>query len=201
MENERKIVAVVKSPTKYEHFRESKGFSLAEIKKAGKSVELLKKLNLKVDYFRISVHDSNVEKLKNLKPFETKQKKREPFVFKEKKRRPFKPKKERIITKSEKASETIPKKKVAKPTLIKEKEVKAEPAPAIEKALKVETNKTPLTQLSGLGPATEKKLVELGIDCVEELCKKNPEDLKQTIKGVSEKKIKNWIEEGNELLK
>jgi len=201
MEKESKIVATVKSPTRGKPLREGKGFSLAEIKKADKSVGMLKKLNVKIDYFRNSAHDSNVEQLKNLKPLETKGEKRKPFVFKEKKRRPFKPKKDKAITKIEKVSKLVAKKEVAKPKIVKEEEVKPEPAPAVVVTTKDESKKTPLTQLSGLGSATEKKFVELGIDCVEELCKRNPEEVKQSIKGVKEERIKKWIEEGKDLLK
>ena len=63
-----KPIANVKSPCMDSHERGGNGFSLAEIKAADKTVQLLKQLNIKIDYFRKSMHVENVELLKTLKP-------------------------------------------------------------------------------------------------------------------------------------
>ena len=190
MESNKKIVAMVISPAKDAHKRKAKGFSLGEIKEAGKTVELLRKLNVDIDYFRKSKHESNVEELRKLKDTKKKAKKKKPFVAKEKKRTPFKPK----ASKPEKK----PVKAVKKAPATKKERVKKEPK-AIKKELpKAET--TALTSLSGLGPATAKKFEELGVSCAEELVKEDPAELAKLIKGVSEVRIKNWISECKELL-
>ena len=190
MESNKKIVAMVTSPAKDAHKRKAKGFSLGEIKEAGKTVELLRKLNVDIDYFRKSKHESNVEELRKLKDTKKKAKKKKPFVAKEKKRTPFKPK----ASKPEKK----PVKAVKKAPATKKERVKKEPK-AIKKELpKAET--TALTSLSGLGPATAKKFEELGVSCAEELVKEDPAELAKLIKGVSEVRIKNWISECKELL-
>ena len=67
MESNKKIVATVISPARDARTRKAKGFSLGEIQEAGKSVELLRKLKVDIDYFRKSKHESNIEKLKKLK--------------------------------------------------------------------------------------------------------------------------------------
>jgi ribosomal protein L13E len=189
MESNKKIVAMVTSPAKDAHKRKAKGFSLGEIKEAGKTVELLRKLNIDIDYFRKSKHESNVEELRKLKETGKKAKKKKPFVAKEKKRTPFKPK----ASKPEKK----PVKAVKKAPATKKERVKKEPK-AIKKELpKAET--TALTSLSGLGPATAKKFEELGVSCAEELVKEDPAELAKLIKGVSEERIKNWIIECKEL--
>lgn len=222
-----KPIANVKSPSKSNYYksRNGNGFSLSEIKKAGKSVQLLKELGVKIDFFRKSTHNFNVEKLKSLKSVEKKTKKRESFVKKEKKRTPFKPeppKKKR--TKS--AKKITPKKKQISKTRI---EVVKEPKELIEKkfdegkklakedikikmedvqkvseeAIKKEKKKggTPLTQLTGLGLTTAKKFESIGVSSIEELIKKNPEELAKLIKGASAVRIDTWIKEGQELLK
>ncbi|MBA7568486.1 hypothetical protein ES708_10215 [subsurface metagenome] len=84
MVNNKNTVAVVISPAKAAHKREAKGFSLSEIKEAGKTPELLRALNISVDYFRRSKHELNVEQLKKLKPVSKKVKKKKPYVLKEK---------------------------------------------------------------------------------------------------------------------
>ena len=181
---------MVISPAKDAHKRKAKGFSLGEIKEAGKTIELLRKLNVDIDYFRKSKHESNVEELRKLKDTKKKAKKKKPFVAKEKKRTPFKPK----ASKPEKK----PVKAVKKAPATKKERVKKEPK-AIKKELpKAET--TALTSLSGLGPATAKKFEELGVSCAEELVKEDPAELAKLIKGVSEVRIKNWISECKELL-
>lgn len=47
--------------------RKGKGFSLLEIKRAGLTITEAKKLGIVVDIRRRSIHDENVEKLKQLK--------------------------------------------------------------------------------------------------------------------------------------
>ena len=196
MESNKKIVAMVTSPAKDAHKRKAKGFSLGEIREAGKTVELLRKLNVDIDYFRKSKHENNVEELRKLKDAEKKGKKKKPFVAKEKKRTPFKPKAPKPEKKPDKKVVT---EKPAKPTkAAKKARVKKEPK-AIKKELpKLET--TALTSLSGLGPATAKKFEELGVSCAEELVKEDPAELAKLIKGVSEERIINWIKECKELL-
>ena len=187
---------MVTSPAKDAHKRKAKGFSLGEIREAGKTVELLRKLNVDIDYFRKSKHENNVEELRKLKDTEKKGKKKKPFVAKEKKRTPFKPKASKPEKKPDKKVVT---EKPAKPTkAAKKARVKKEPK-AIKKELpKLET--TALTSLSGLGPATAKKFEELGVSCAEELVKEDPAELAKLIKGVSEERIINWIKECKELL-
>ena len=199
MESNKKIVAMVTSPAKDAHKRKAKGFSLGEIKEAGKTVELLRKLNIDIDYFRKSKHESNVEELRKLKDTDKKAKKKKLFVAKEKKRTPFKPKASKPEKKPVKKVVTEKPTKTAKKVPATKKErVKKEPI-AIQKELpKAET--TALTSLSGLGPATAKKFEVLGVSCAEELVKEDPAELAKLIKGVSEERIKNWISECKELL-
>lgn len=197
MEIKQKPIADVKSPSKKKHLREGSGFSLNEIKKAGKSINLLKELNIKIDYFRNSVHSENIEKLKAIEIPKKKGKKREPFVKKEKKKTPFKPISE--------------KRKVKKPQKPKVPPVKAIPKPKKKekvKPIKIETIKEvttptgiPITELPGLGATTAKKFYELGVNTVEELVKENPEELATLIKGVSLERLIKWIEDGKELIK
>ena len=80
----KKIVASVKSPARDAHLRVGQGFSLAEIKAAGKTVILLKELNIKIDYFRKTAHEWNIQQLKALKPLKRKKKEKEPYLSKEK---------------------------------------------------------------------------------------------------------------------
>jgi len=203
MENNKNIVAVVISPAKDAHKREAKGFSLSEIKEAGKTPELLRALNVNVDYFRKSKHELNVEQLKKLKPVSKKVKKKKPYVFKEKKRTPFKPKVEKVRKKPAKVEKTEEKPKITKkaPPPKKEiEEVELKPAKK-EKKEKSKSEKTKLTSLTGLGPSAAKKLEGLGVSCVEELIKENPGELAALIKGLSEERISKWCDEGKEILK
>ncbi|MFW9773979.1 MAG: ribosomal protein L13e, partial [Candidatus Thorarchaeota archaeon] len=78
METKDTANAIVYSPSKAHNLRKGKGFSLAEIREAGKTVQLLKKLNIPIDYIRQSTHKENVEKLEKLKISEKKGKKRKP---------------------------------------------------------------------------------------------------------------------------
>lgn len=206
MVNNKNTVAVVISPAKDAHKREAKGFSLSEIKEAGKTPELLRALNISVDYFRRSKHELNVEQLKKLKPVSKKVKKKKPYVFKEKKRTPFKPKVEKVRKKPAKVEKTEQKPKITKKAPPPKKEVeKVALSPAKkekkEKKEKLISEKTKLTSLTGLGPAAAKKLEELGVSCVEELIKENPGELAPLIKGVSEERLSKWCDEGKEMLK
>jgi len=204
MESNKNIVAVVISPTKDAHKREAKGFSLSEIKEAGKTPELLRALNVNVDYFRRSKHDFNIELLKKLKPVSKKVKKKKPYVFKEKKRTPFKPKVEKKVRKKPaKVEKTEQKPKITKkapPPKRKVEKVAIAPTKK-EKKEKLKSEKTKLTSLTGLGPAAAKKLQELGVSCVEDLIKENPGELAALIKGISEERISKWCNEGKEILK
>ncbi|MFX1315550.1 MAG: helix-hairpin-helix domain-containing protein [Promethearchaeota archaeon] len=196
MESKQKLIVMVKSPAKDAHLREGNGFSLKEIKESGKTTTLLEQLNIKIDYFRKSSYSENIKKLKSIEVPKKKRAKREPFVKKEKKRTPFKPKEEKPRIKR------APKPKVTakKPVKPKPKVVKKEKPIIKEKAI-VEEFGTPLTNLSGLGAATAKKFIELGVNSMESLIKENPEELALLIKGVSEERLKKWIEEANEILK
>lgn len=199
MSSNKKIVAMVISPAKDAHKRKAKGFSLGEIQEAGKTVELLRRLNVDIDYFRKSKHESNIEELRKLKDTGKKGKKKKPFVAKEKKRTPFKPKVSKPEKKAvKKVVAEKPAKAVKKAPAPKKERVKKEPKPIKKEILKAETTK--LTSLSGLGPATAKKFEELGVSCAEELVKEDPAELASLIKGVSEERIKNWINECKELL-
>ncbi len=202
MEKELSSVAIVKSPTKGVNMREGNGFSLKEIKEAGKTIELLKKLNIKVDYFRKSSRSENIEKLKSLEIPKVEKKKKKPFVMKEKKRTPFKPKLEKPKSKIQKPKTKKPVKKEVKPTPEKPKPKKKEKIEIVKlEKIPDETTGTPLTELSGLGSATAKKFIEIGVSNVEDLLKENPDEIAALVKGVSLKRLKNWIEEGKELIK
>ncbi len=196
MEEPRKIVAaMIKSPRRDANIRKGSGFSLGEINKAGKTVVLLKNYNIKIDYFRKSIHQSNIDVLKSLSLPEKKGKKRKPYTPKEKKikAKPFKMKK-----------------KMAPPKTVKEdnkeslKKKEVPPKPKIVKKQKITTKKEMkallLTDLSGLGVATAKKFQQVGVENISDLCKENPKELAMLVKGCSEDKIKKWIDEGKELL-
>lgn len=198
MGSKKNLVATVKSPAKDGHIREGVGFSLTEIQEAGKDINVLKALNINIDFFRKSIHPENIEKLKTLK-IESERKKKRPFIKKERKRTAFKPKTEKIVEKVEETIEEIPVKK--KKEIKKKPGKKAKPeAVKVEKAPE-ESKGIPLTELSGLGAATAKKFNALGVNSCEDICKENPEELAALIKGVSVEKLKKWIEEGKELIK
>ena len=187
MQIKQKLIAVVKSPSKNAYLREGNGFSLSEIKQAGKSIQLLEDLNVKIDYFRKSIE---IPKKKG--------KKRESFVKKEKKKTPFKPKTEKPKVKKPVKPKAPPAKAPPKP----KKKEKVKPI-KVEKIRKVPIKPTarPLTELSGLGATTAKKFIELGVTSVEDLVKEKPDELSTLIKGVSVERLIKWIEEGKELLK
>lgn len=199
MENKSNIIAFVKSPSKNAQLRESHGFSLKEIKEAGKSIDFLKKSKIKIDYFRKSAYPENIKMLKSFKfSVPEKKKKKKPFAKKEKQRTPFKPIEEKI----KKKPKVTPVKPVPKPI----KKERAKPAkeeikkPVKIKEAPVQVTGKPLTELSGLGTATANKFIELGVNDIETLCKENPEELALLIKGVSLERLKKWIEEGKELI-
>ena len=197
MENKVELNATVKSPEKGSHLRVSRGFSLKEIKEAGKDINQLKGLNVNIDYLRKSSYPENIDVLKNLKVAKKEKKKKKPFIPKEKRRTVFKPKKEKPKVEMKKPIDKL----IAKPTIKeKVKPVKKEKAkPKKIEKVEEEEKGCALTELSGLGSATAKKFNELGVDTVETLCKEDPEELALLIKGVSAKRIKKWIEEGKEL--
>jgi len=203
MENtEKKIVATIKSPTRGVGYREGHGFSLAEIAASGKSLRQIKDLKLKIDYFRKSAHNENIELLKTVKITQKKEKKGKKikrYVPKEKRIKKAKPKiKKKTPVKEELPPDEEPiieKKPKEKASPIKKVKVKK---PKPEKEAEVEG--IPLTDLSGLGPATAKKFKEVGVQSVEQLCEEVPEELAHLIPGCSEDRISKWVEEGKELL-
>ncbi len=199
MEKEPSIVAIVNSPTKDAHKRKGTGFSLKEIEDAGKTPELLRKSNVKIDYFRKSAHPENIEMLKSLKASKLEKKKKKPFILKEKKKTPFRPKVEKIKPKPKKSIKEKSKVAVAKPVPKPKKKEKVKPS--ILEEIPTKPVGTPLTELSGLGGATANKFIELGVNNVEDLCKENPEELVALIKGVTLDRLKKWINEGNKLIK
>ena len=202
MESKTKLIAIVKSPAKDKYLRKGNGFSVEEIIQAGLTIELLKKLNIKIDFFRKSVYPENISKLKSIEVPKKKGKKKQPFVKKEKKRTPFKPKKEKPMVKPSKIIEKAPKKPPVKPKPKKPKAVKKEEVKPVKiEKVKIEDKGTLLTELTGLGATTAKKFIELGVNTVEDLCKEKPEELAPLIKGVSVDRLQKWIEEGKELLK
>jgi large subunit ribosomal protein L13e len=194
MQKSREINATVISPSRNMNFRKGRGFSLSEIKQAGKSVQELRSMRIPIDNMRKSAHKENIEILKNLKALQTKTKKREPFTPKERRRTEFKPKEKKKTIKKDKVSAPEKAAAVVKPAPIKEK-----PKEAVVESKVTPEGRLPLTELSGLGPATEQKFVELGVNSVEELLLEDPSELGQLIKGCSEERIKKWMEEGKEL--
>jgi len=106
MENKKNIVAMVISPAKDAHLRKGKGFSLSEITESGKTVEILRDLNMDIDFFRKSKYETNIKELKKLKPVSKKTKKKKPYEFKEKARTAFKLKVEKAKKKPAKITET-----------------------------------------------------------------------------------------------
>ncbi len=199
MEKKPTLIAMVKSPAKDAYLRRGDGFSLKEVKDAGKSVDLLERLNIKIDYLRKSSHPRNIEQLKALEIPKLEKKKKKPYVKKEKKRTPFKPKEEKARPKPKRIVKEKPRETPTKPKRKAEKKEKIKPV-KLEK-IPIKAVGIPLTELSGLGAATAKKFNELGVNNVEDLCKENPEELSTLIRGVSIERLKKWIEEGKELIK
>jgi predicted flap endonuclease-1-like 5' DNA nuclease len=195
METKNALKPMVKSPSKDAHLKAGKGFSLSEIEASGHSISVIKKLKIKIDYFRNSSHEDNISLLKSINIPASKDK-REPFVQKEKKRTPFKPE----IKKIKKKPTSAPKKSETKSKVIKEEKPQKEIKKQETKLKPIETDATPLVKLSGLGPARAAKFNEIGVNCVEDLLKENPQELASLIKGCSEEKIIKWIEEGKNLI-
>lgn len=198
MENKIELSSTVKSPARESFLRKGEGYSLKEIQEAGRNVNQLKKLDIKIDYFRKSCHPENVERLKALKVKEKKEKGRNPFVKKEKRKTAFKPKKEKPIVKPKEILLVTPKKPAEKKKLKAAKKEKIKPIK--KEKVKIEELGRSLTLLSGLGAATARKFAELGVNTIEELCKENPEELASLIRGVSIERIVKWIEEGKEII-
>jgi predicted flap endonuclease-1-like 5' DNA nuclease len=195
MQKNKEMSAIVISPSRNVHFRKGRGFSLEEIHQAGRKVNELRNQNIPIDFLRKSAHKENIDVLVNLKLPKSTSKKREPFKPKEKRRTEFKPKAERTKVRKEKVLAPEKVRPVVKPAPIKEtpKVAKAESTTA--------KGRMALTELSGLGPTTEKKFNELGVNSIEELLLEEPSELGQLIKGCTEDRIKKWIEEGKELVK
>lgn len=66
MNSREEIFPVVKSPST-KKLRKGRGFSMEELKQAGVTIELAKKIGIRIDKRRKSVRQENVEKLKELK--------------------------------------------------------------------------------------------------------------------------------------
>lgn len=218
----KKSIAEVKSPSREGHLRDGNGFSLAEIKAAGKTIALLKELNVNIDYFRKSMHEWNIEQIKALNPPKKKLKKKRPYLPKEerikarrKAKRKVKPKEEMAILPEIEGLEIVPgavepesiiEKKAAKtkPTPVAKAKAarvaKATAKPTLTKTIIAKEKEIPLTKLSGLGATTSKKFKELGVNSIQELLKEDAEELSMLISGVSPERIKKWIQEGKELL-
>ena len=199
MENtEKKIVATIKSPTRGAGYREGHGFSLAEIAASGKSLRQIKDLKLKIDYFRKSAHNENIELLKTVKITQKKGKKKKEYVPKEKR-----VKAKLKIKKKTPVKEELP--PVEEPIIEKKPKGKASPIKKVkvkkpEPEKEAEVEGIPLTNLSGLGPATAKKFKDVGVQSIEQLCEEVPEELAHLVPGCSENKISKWVEEGKKLL-
>ncbi|MBD3215289.1 MAG: hypothetical protein GF311_21960 [Candidatus Lokiarchaeota archaeon] len=195
---EKEVISVVQSPARDHHLRTGDGFSLGEIEKSEKTIEQLKDLGIRIDYRRQSAHEINIETLNQLELPEKKKEQRAPFVKKEKKRTPFIPLEERKKDeKLEEVEEKIEKKPEKKKVEKKPKEVK-KPKEKPKKAPKEKT--IPLTKLHRLGPKTEEKFKEIGINSVNDLVKENPDEIGTLVDGCSEDSVRSWIEEGKKLL-
>ncbi len=127
-----------------------------------------------------------------------------------KKKKEYVPKEKRVKAKQKIKKKTPVKTKLpsAEEPITEEKQKKKIKASAPEK-IKVkkpkpekeaEVEEIPLTNLSGLGPATAKKFIEVGVKSVEQLCEEVPEELAHLIPGCSEDRISKWVEEGKKLL-
>ena len=113
------------------------------------------------------------------------------------------PKKAETVSEVKEKVKAIPKEKIV--PLVEEipkEKTKLKEKKKVEKKAKVKTEEkgTPLTSLSGLGSTTAKKFMEVGVNSVEELIEEKPEELILLISGVSEERLKKWIDEGKILL-
>ncbi|MFX1259506.1 MAG: ribosomal protein L13e, partial [Promethearchaeota archaeon] len=199
MENtEKKIFSKVKSPAIHNtRLKKGNGFSLSEIKAAGKTVALLKELKIKIDYFRKSSHKFNIEQLKSLKPSKKKGKKRKPYIPKEKRikikrivkkkispvkvakvtpKKPLaieKPMEHIVVEPVEEGLEKTTKEVIEEPM----EEVVEKPVKEIKAKVKDIEKGIPLTKLKGLGPTTAKKFTEIGVSNIEILILEDPKEL------------------------
>lgn len=157
--------------------REGRGFSLGELKEANVTLHDAKRIGLRVDMRRRSVHKENVESLKS-------------FI--------------KELQKAGKAAEKAEKKKKVEEAAeeerekVKGKKVKEEPSEMVPEEAPEEG--TPLTTLKGLGPKTAEKLKEVGIESVEELAEEDAEILSEAT-GISVQKLSSWINDAKELVK
>ncbi|MFO7797814.1 MAG: helix-hairpin-helix domain-containing protein [Promethearchaeati archaeon] len=86
--------------------------------------------------------------------------------------------------------------KISEKSIVTQKEE----TPEVKIAEKSQIKPIKLTKLNRLGPKTEEKFREVGIDSVNELIDKDPGELAKKIDGASQNTIKKWIEEGKKLL-
>ena len=89
---------------------------------------------------------------------------------------------------------------------MKKEDIKIDIKEAQQPSLKTSDKKdtkggTSLTVLTGLGFTTAKKLESIGVNTLEELVKKNPEELANLIKGASAVRMSTWIKEAEQILK
>jgi hypothetical protein len=113
--------------------RKGRGFSEEEVKKAGLTVAIARKLKVIVDPRRKSVYDSNVEKLKRLELPEKKPKAKKVRGAKTKKAaKPKTPKPEKKVTKKPVEKAKVKPKKPAKKPVKK----RAAPEPKVMKSKK-----------------------------------------------------------------
>ncbi|MBS7287600.1 MAG: ribosomal protein L13e, partial [Candidatus Freyarchaeota archaeon] len=140
---------IVRIPKEASKVREGRGFSLGELKEANITLQDAKKIGLRVDVRRRSVHKENVESLKSFMKELQKAKK----------------KAEKVAKKVEKKKEEVAEERRDK--------VKEAPGEMVPK------EGAPLTTLKGLGPKTAEKLKEVGIESVEELAEEDAELLSE----------------------
>ncbi|MFX1395087.1 MAG: helix-hairpin-helix domain-containing protein [Promethearchaeota archaeon] len=155
--NLKNAIAKVKSPSRDAHLREGNGFSLSEIKAAGKTIAFLKEFNVKIDYFRKSKHKWNIEQLKTLKPLKKKLKEKKPYLPKEERikirrkvRRKVKPIKEMEILPDIEELEIVSEAKESEPK-IKKEVIKTKPV----HTTKVKATTPPKTKVKKVAKAKE----------------------------------------------
>jgi len=150
--------------------RLGRGFSLGELKEANINLHDAKRIGLRVDLRRRSTHKENVESLRAL--------------LKE-------------LQKAEKKKGVKEDKKTAAK---KEKESRVEETQKEISSEAILGGRTPLTTLKGLGPKTEAKLREVGVESVEELAEEDAELLSEAT-GIGVQKLSSWISEAKQLVK
>ena len=183
------VEPTVKSPSREAQLRKGRGFSLGEIKAAGKTVQNIKQLGIRIDPYRKSVLESNIEQLKKLKAVEKKGKKRPPFVRKEKKVRVRKKKVKKKVKPVEDV-EVLPKEPAVKATPIAKQKVKAKVKAVPEVKEKVET--IPKTKVT---PEAKEKVETIPKTKVTPEAKEKPKKKKK------EKKEEKKEEKGTALTK